>query len=154
MTLAATTVDVTRDWFWEGNIADAVADFLLAGGWSIQSKADTRTKERGIDVHASKGPVELYVEAKGWPSKTYRDPRRAGQSKPTNPTNQAAHWYAQAMLKALRLQTAHPDAVIAIALPDVPRYRRLFEETRGGLARLGVALLFVSEGGRVDPVGL
>jgi hypothetical protein len=147
-------VDVTQDWFWEGNVADAVARFLLASGWSIRSKADTRSKERGVDVHASRGAVELYVEAKGWPSKTYRDPRRAGQTKPTNPTNQAAHWYAQAMLKALRLQTAHPAAVIAIALPDFPRYRRLFEETRGGLAKLAVVLLFVSENGRVDSIGL
>ncbi|WP_188064304.1 hypothetical protein [Sphingobium sp. KCTC 72723] len=147
-------MDVTQDWFWEGNVADAVASFLLASDWSIRSKADTRSKERGVDVHASKGAVELYVEAKGWPSKTYRDPRRAGQTKPTNPTNQAAHWYAQAMLKALRLQTAHPAAVIAIALPDFPRYRRLFEETRGGLAKLAVVLLFVSENGRVDSIGL
>ncbi|WP_147418769.1 hypothetical protein [Sphingobium terrigena] len=54
MTLAATTVDVTRDWFWEGNIADAVAGFLLADGWLIQSKADTRTKERGIEFTPAK----------------------------------------------------------------------------------------------------
>ena len=49
----------------------------------------------------------------------------------------------------MRLQTKYPDAVVALAFPDFPRYRALFEETRIGLVKLGVALLTVDETGKV-----
>lgn len=55
----------TEDWFWEGNVADAVATFLVAEGWIIKSQADTRTKARGLDIHAICGECELMIEAKG-----------------------------------------------------------------------------------------
>jgi hypothetical protein len=86
----------------------------------------------------------LLVEAKGYPSKSYRDPRRANEQKSTNPINQAEKWYSHALLKALRLQTAHPHAKVALAFPDFPRYRKLFEETNLGLAKLGIAVLLVN----------
>jgi hypothetical protein len=54
----------------------------------------------------------------------------------------------------MRLQTEHPDAVVAVGFPDFPRYRALFEETRGGLERLGVAVLTVRSDGSVETWGL
>ena len=54
----------------------------------------------------------------------------------------------------MRLQTKHPEAVVALGLPEFPRYRALFEETRGGLARLGVAMLIVRADGTVTTWGL
>ena len=125
-------MDAPADWFWEGNVVAAIARFLEQSGWAIVSAADTMSKERGVDIHATKDGTSLLVEAKGFPSKNYRDPRRAGQQKPTNPTSQAQHWYSHALLKAMRLQTKHPDAIVALGFPDFPRYRALFEETRGG----------------------
>ena len=74
----------------------------------------------------------------------YRDPRRADEQKRTNPTNQAQHWYSHALLKALRLQTAYPQAKVALAFPDFPRYRTLFDETKLSLAKLGIAVLLVN----------
>jgi hypothetical protein len=94
------------------------------------------------------------VEAKGYPSKSYRDPNRASENKPTNPTNQAHQWYDHALLKVLRLQTAHPEARVALAFPDFPRYRALFGETKLGLAKLGLAVLFVDAEGQVSEWGL
>jgi hypothetical protein len=52
------------------------------------------------------------------------------------------------------LQTEHPDAVVALGFPDFLRYRTLFEETRGGLHKLGVAFLTVRETGEVQTWGL
>lgn len=148
------TIDVTTDWYWEGNVVAALARFLESEGWSIVSLADTHTKATGVDLHASKDGRVLLIEAKGFPSTHYRDPRRAGEAKPTNPTNQAQQWYSHALLKAMRLQTEFPEAVVAMAFPDFPRYRTLFEQTRAGLARLGVAFLTVREDGKVSVWGM
>jgi hypothetical protein len=49
-----TVVDVTQDWFWEGNVVEAIASFLERNGWLIVSKANTHAKERGVDIHATK----------------------------------------------------------------------------------------------------
>jgi hypothetical protein len=145
---------VTIDWYWEGNVVDALSKHLLTQGWDIVSKADTRSKARGVDIHARRNGADLLVEAKGYPSKIYRDERRAAETKPTNPTNQAQQWYSHALLKVMRLQTRHPDAIVSLGLPDFPRYRALFEETRIGLGKLGVALLIVTEAGNVETWGM
>ena len=142
-------VNIPTDWFWEGNVVDALERALAESGWRIENKADTQSKQQGVDLLASKEGRELFVEAKGYPSKEYRDPRRAGETKPTKPANQAQQWYSHALLKALRLQTKHPNAKIALAFPDFPRYRALFDETRIGLRRLGIAVLFVDSAGKV-----
>lgn len=142
-------MDVTTDWFWEGNVVDAVARALVSKGWKIESQADTHSKERGVDLRASKAGTILLVEAKGYPSTNYRDPRRSEERKPTNPRNQAQQWYSHALLKGLRLQTEYPEAKIALAFPDFPRYRALFEETKLGLAKLGLSILMVNESGQL-----
>lgn len=146
-------MDITSDWFWEGNVVEAIARLLMRDGWTVVGKADTHSKQRGVDIHATRSGRTLLVEAKGYPSKSYRDPRRAGEVKPTNPTNQAQQWYSHALLKVMRLQTKHPDALVALGFPDFPRYRALFEETHGGLAKLGVAMLTVHADGKVKTWG-
>jgi Holliday junction resolvase-like predicted endonuclease len=154
LTVARGTMDVTEDWFWEGNVVEALAKHLEREGWQIVSKANTHSKERGVDLHAAKDETTLLVEAKGYPSTAYRDPKRAGQLKPTNPSLQAQQWYSHALLKVMRLQTKHPDALVALAFPEFPRYRTLFEETEGGLRKLGVAMLTVNASGTVRAWGL
>jgi len=147
-------MDVTADWFWEGNVVDALAQYLTSEGYRIEIKANTHLKERGVDLQASRNGKTLLVEVKGYPSKNYRDPRRAHEQKPTNPTNQAQQWYSHALLKALRLQTKNPNSTIAIAFPDFPRYQDLFAETRKGLERLGIAFLIIQKNGNVREWGL
>ncbi len=97
-------MDVTTDWFWEGNVVNARAHSLSLKGWIIDSQADTHSKERGVDLRASSEGRILLVEAKGYPSTSYRDPSRADEKKPTNPTNQAQQWYSHALLKVLWLK--------------------------------------------------
>ena len=147
-------MDATSDWFWEGNVVEAVARHLLTQGWQILQRADTLSKERGVDLYATKAGLALLVEVKGYPSKQYRDPRRAGELKSTNPTNQAQHWYSHALLKALRLQSSDPKAVVALAFPDFPRFRALHSETRTGLERLSIVIMFVTESGEVQTFGM
>ena len=144
------TIDVTKDWFWEGNVVECLARYLSGDGWLIIYKANTHSKERGVDIRASKRNIDLLVEVKGYPSREYRDPRRAAEQKRTNPTNQAQQWYSHAVLKALRLQSKHPTAKVALAFPDFPRYQALFQETHVGLQKLGVAFMLVKETGNVQ----
>lgn len=147
-------VDVTTDWFWEGNVVNAVARNLTSLGWKIEGQADTYSREQGVDLRASKAGAVLLIEAKGYPSTNYRDPRRSNERKATNPTNQAEKWYSHALLKVLRLQTANPESKVALALPDFPRYQTLFEETKLGLAKLGLAVLMVNASGQLRAWGL
>ena len=53
----------------------------------------------------------------------------------------------------MRLQTSYPEAVVALGFPDFPRYRALFRETQGGLAKLELAMLTVREDGTVETWG-
>jgi hypothetical protein len=90
-------MDSARDWYWEGNVVSALRRHLEADGWTTVRMADTRTKERGVDLEALRDGKTLLVEAKGYPSKGYSDPRRATETKPTNPTLQANGASATAM---------------------------------------------------------
>lgn len=147
-------MDPTSDWYWEGNVVDAIARKLEADGWTIVSKADTHSRQQGVDLHARRGNRDLLIEAKGYPSTSYRDPSRAADVKPTNPTNQARHWFSHALLKVMRLQTKYPDAIVAMAFPDFPRYRTLFAEVRIGLQKLDAVFITVSETGHVEMHGM
>ncbi len=150
----AREVDTPSDWFWEGHVVDAVERHLLETGWQILNKADTASRQQGVDLHAERHGVQLLVEAKGYPSKGYRDPVRAHETKPTTQTNQAQHWFSHALLKAMRLQTKYPTSKVALAFPDFPRYRTLLRETEGGLRKLGIAVLFTFESGGVEAIGI
>lgn len=137
------------DWFWEGNVQAAIASFLEINGWTLGSVADTISKAQGVDIEASKDAMSLMVEVKGYPSRRYADPRRAHETKRTNPLTQAAQWYGQAVLKAMRMLSSFPDARVAIGFPDFPRYRNLLAETEGSLRTLGIGVILVTETGQV-----
>lgn len=139
-----------QDWFWEGNVQAAVCKWLGEEGWSLDRVVNTATKERGTDVEASRAGVRLHLEVKGYPSTSYADPRRAGEVKRTQPSLQAKHWYADALLKVIRLRDKHPHDVVAMAFPDHQRYRKLQVETSRSLRALRINVLFVSETGSVS----
>ena len=48
-------------WDWEGNVQATLARHLTASGWTIESAADTATRERGIDLLVSKGERRLAI---------------------------------------------------------------------------------------------
>jgi Holliday junction resolvase-like predicted endonuclease len=137
-------------WHTEALVQAAVVVALEANGWHIVSQADTATKERGIDVVASRDGQLAGIEVKGFPTRTYADPRRQAETKPTQPSTQAGHWYSQAVLAAMRLRTRRPEYLSVIALPDFNRYRALFEETRSSLDAAGIHLWWVHSSGTVE----
>ena len=86
---------------------------------------------------------------KGYPSRGYADPARAGEVKRTSPSTQAVHWYAQAVLAAMRLRGKESQWRSVIALPDFPRYRDLHAETAGSLAAAQIEVWWVDRAGAV-----
>lgn len=146
------SADVPADWFWEGHVQGVLVDHLRREGWRITAVSDTARRAQGDDVAATKDGRHLVVEVKGYPSTGYRDPRRAAEVKRTNPTLQAKHWFADALLKLVRLRGTRPDTEAAVAFPDAPRYRSLIEETRGPLQQLGIGLYLVGADGTVAQV--
>lgn len=148
----AGSTQAQAEWFWEGHVQAAVVRHLAADGWRIETVADTASKATGDDVRASKDGRTLRVEVKGYPSEGYADPRRASERKRARPSNQAGHWYAQALLRVLRDLGRHPADLVAIALPEWPRFRDLIADTERPLRLLGVGLLVVLQDGSVETV--
>ena len=142
--------DPAVPWYWEGNVQASVARFLVAAGWMIESAADTASRQRGIDLVATKRGRRLAVEVKGYPGTVYARGARAGQPKPTAPTTQARHWFAQALLTAVLVGGSEERADVAVAFPDMPRFRDLIERSQWALQRLGVRVFLVGEGGEVE----
>ncbi|HEX6498735.1 MAG TPA: hypothetical protein VF054_06840 [Micromonosporaceae bacterium] len=138
-----------RDWSWEGNVQAALCRWLLGEGWSLVQVANTATKERGTDVVVERGLTRLHIEVKGFPSKTYADPRRAGEIRKYPPAMQVTHWYADALLKVLRLREKHPADEVAMAFPEAARYRRLLDETATTLRLMRIMAFLVAEDGSV-----
>lgn len=136
-----------REWPWENEVQARFASWLTENGWQVTGMADTATKARGVDLLAVRGERRIGAEVKGWPSAAYADPLRAGEVKPTAPTNQAGHWFAQALTKAVMLLDSHSDHESLVVLPDYPRYRDLARRTASGRARAEVHVVFVSESG-------
>ena len=143
-------VGVDESWHTEAAVQAAVVAALHEVGWTIRSQANTATKEHGIDVVAERDTVTVGIEVKGFPSPDYVDPRRAGEQKRTQPSTQDGHWYAQAILAAMRLRSRHPEYLSVIALPDFPRYRTLHAETVNSLDAAGVKVWWIGQDGSVD----
>ena len=139
-----------EEWHTEANVQAAVVTALAARGYRVLSVANTATKERGIDVVASLDGVNLGVEVKGFPSRNYADPARAGEQKKTAPSTQAGHWFAQAVLAAMRLRGKEPSWRSVIALPDFSRYRDLYSETQASLAASQITVWWIDEDGTVE----
>ncbi|MFE9188865.1 hypothetical protein ACFYL6_04565 [Micromonospora sp. NPDC007208] len=138
-----------RDWSWEGNVQAALCRWLVHEGWSLIQVVDTASKQQGTDVVAERAGSRMHVEVKGFPSTSYADPRRAGETKPTPPALQANHWYGAALLKALRLREKHPDECVAMAFPEAAQYRRLLGETQTAIRNMRIDVFLVAEKGLV-----
>lgn len=143
-------IDHHEEWFWEGNVQSIVVRELANRGATVRSVVDTATKARGTDIVAVLDGRVLHIEVKGWPSKRYADPRRAGEVKPTTPALQAGHWFAEVVLSTLRLRHKHAADRVVIALPDFARYRNLAAETAATLRKVGIEMWFVTEAGEVS----
>jgi Holliday junction resolvase-like predicted endonuclease len=141
------TPEDQSEWHTEAHVQSALVTALVTEGWRILSVANTATKEHGIDVVAARDGQTIGVEVKGFPSRRYADPARATETKRTTPSTQAGHWYAQAVLAAMRLRSKQPTWRSVIVLPDFPRYRELHTQTEGSLAAALIEVWWIDQMG-------
>jgi hypothetical protein len=141
---------VDEEWHSEARVQAALVRSLVQDGWEIVSVADTAAREHGVDVLARRDAEQLAIEVKGFPSRNYADPARAGETKRTQPSTQAKHWYAQAVLAAMLTRSRRPQHRSVVALPDFRRYRELFRETAGPLQLTSIEVWWVQQDGTVD----
>lgn len=144
------TTQAAGEWHTEADVQALLVTALAADGWRILSVANTATKEHGIDVIAARDGQTVGIEVKGFPSRAYANPARAGEQKRTSPSTQAGHWYSQAVLAAMRLRGKEPSWRSVIALPDFPRYRDLHSETAGSLAAAEIEVWWIDQKGALQ----
>ncbi|WP_051511202.1 hypothetical protein [Intrasporangium oryzae] len=89
------------------------------------------------------------IEVKGFPSRNYADPTRAGEAKRTLPSTQAGDWYAQAVLAAMRLRGKEPRWRSVIVLPDFPRHRELHGQTVASLSAAQIEVWWIDQSGHL-----
>lgn len=128
-----------RDWFWEGNVQEAVTRHLEAQGFTICSTADTASRQKGQDIIAKRDGAELWVTAKGYPQATARTPA----------TLQAGHWFKQAIFDIIDYRGVGEHLLLGFALPDFPRYRTLAERILWFKPAAGFRYYWVQADGRV-----
>jgi Holliday junction resolvase-like predicted endonuclease len=138
-----------EEWEREEGVQSRIVTYLVTNGWSIIQVANTARRERGVDIIAKRNGQELLVEVKGWPSTTYARGERAGQPKPTQPSTQAGHWFAEALLTLVK-RGAEPGTRLAMGLPDKLRYRTLLNEAGWALERLEITAYLVTAEGAVQ----
>jgi hypothetical protein len=148
--IAPITVAARDEWHWEGQVQARVVTYLAAQGVSILRVADTASREHGTDIEGVHAGVRMHVEVKGWPSSQYVDPARAGEQKRTPPALQARVWFADGLMQVLRLRTSFPAHTVALALPAMGTYRRLFDAVRPPVVSSHVSVLWVTEDGGVE----
>lgn len=128
-----------RPWYWEGHVQSAVVTYLAGRGARIISVADTASRQRGKDIVAENVQGLLWVTVKGFPE---------GRGK-AQPSAQAGVWFSQAVFDIVAYRSEDPDAQLALALPDFPRYRTIAERVRWLLPVVPFGILWVGEDGGV-----
>ena len=129
-------MDVTADWYWEGNVVDAIARFLAQEGWTIVSKADTHSKERGVDIQASRDGKTLLLEAKGYLRHAKAKDARAFVYRPVVGRLEATRNAVRQLLG--RFFGDSPEALVLNLLEDetlgeveLMKIRRLLQQSKG-----------------------
>jgi hypothetical protein len=135
-----TGIPKSRDWFWEGSVQSTVVSFLAAHGYTIRSQADTASHQRGIDIEAEKDGKSLWVSVKGYPKGTEK----------TKPSVQAGHWFKQVIFDMIEYRERRKDVLLAVALPDFPRYRTLAQKITWFKPVAKFAYFWVKADGVVD----
>jgi hypothetical protein len=143
---AAPAAPAIDEWQTDTSAEARLIEHLVGEGWQIEPDQP----EQGVDLLATRDGASLALHVKGYPSRrNVPASPRAGRRPPAPAGTQAGHWYAQAVLAAMRTRSRLPQAQAVIALPHVERYRELYAETAGSLNLSGIDVWWIGEDGQV-----
>jgi Holliday junction resolvase-like predicted endonuclease len=122
----------------EDQVVDAVCQFLQEEGYKIIQRA-TAT-QRGHDIVAQKGGIDLVIEAKGAGSSKAGTARFGMEFN----SSQVFTHVAKAVLKAMRIVSSGPRRA-GVALPNTEIHRREIDQVATALRKAGIGVFWVSE---------
>ena len=139
MPLSNPSSNVIHNWFWEGNVQSVVVQYLATQGYKIRSVADTASRQPGKDIIAEKDGTPLWVSVKGYPKGTDK----------THPSTQAGHWFKQVIFDIIEYRGESDDTELAVAIPELPRYRSLAERISWFKLAANFVNFWVQESGEI-----
>jgi hypothetical protein len=108
-------------------VKNAMIAFLKANGF----KTTTGNSKKGNHLIATSLFKKEIIEIKGGPSNFFLDTDGLGLQKHLNPAQQAIHWFTDALFNSFLnfgKYFQNENVVIAMALPDVSRYKAIIEK--------------------------
>lgn len=139
------------EWFHEDNIKQKIANYLVELEGFDPNPTITYGQEQGPDILARKGKIQRRVEVKGWPTKTYVRGPKKGRFKPTNPSTQARHWFAEALRDVLLAKGEDEKLEIALGFPMMKTYVDLLNRIEWARRRLEIFCYLVGQDNKVRP---
>ncbi|MEQ9112479.1 MAG: hypothetical protein RIF37_13365 [Rhodospirillaceae bacterium] len=132
----------------ENAIVTALAEWLRSEGFTVDQALTT--KEKGVDIIASRGEETWYIEAKGGTSTRKGSPRHGEEFNPKQILNRVA----QAFYTGAKMLNDHggPKSRVFLAFPDSVGFRNTVKPIINALTALGIELLWVNGEGRVREI--
>jgi hypothetical protein len=127
-----------HSWFSKQSVQTSIVQHLEKHGYCIVQTAETSDTETGKDVIAEGGIGPLWITVKG-----FSDDPLETQSWPS---------FKEAVFQLLnwKAEDEAGSAQLAIALPDVPRYRKLAKDIAWMHRLVAFTLIWVNESGKVS----
>ena len=115
----------STDWYSEDFIYDALVTYLKENGYKVQKPVVPKdgTKAEKI-INASRFFKKEIIEVKGFPQYNPGNPNQAS----LKATHHAKNWFSEAIVNSFANFGNFEHAEIAMALPNVSRYRALVEK--------------------------
>ena len=134
-------------------VRSALISTLLRDAWTVE-RWDDDAGQHAIDIVASKESTRAGFDVLGFPTAPVASPNPDQGEPPAviaTPSAQAKQLFAAAVLAAMQARARHPRRRRVIVVPDVARYRTLFDKTSQSLADAGIELWWVAAKGKVTP---
>ncbi len=132
--------EVTKPWYWEGNIQEKLVVWLENDGYKIIDISDPIRRSPGVDIKALEpNGKPLWISVKGYPDTK-------------SPQPQARHYFAEAIFDMILYRGRSNSVCLAIALPEgFATYKNLSEKVRWFRKDiLPFDVYWISEDGRVS----
>lgn len=149
--------DSKNDWFHEGNVSRALVEYLKSQSYECKKDNSDNIHIHGADIIVCKGNKKEVIEVKGYPSDKYARGGKMGLKKPTKPSLQATHWFADCLKSTILNYTKYKDGKytlqLAMCFPDDDKgiYRKKIDEIKPFFSEgnLDIKVYFVDKEGKI-----
>jgi hypothetical protein len=140
--MSANEATIDQSWFLKSRVQQSIVKYLQAQGYAVIARDDGDGGGQDIVAENTAGP--LWVAVIGFPLEL---PEAAETQHAL-----AGKWFTDTLLRVLawKAEIDTTGSKVAVALPDVQRYRKLARDTKWMRNVVRFNLLWVREDGKVD----